>query len=145
MSFDDTKLNQSQTPSLNVQSSAEIFTINHWSQESVEACCSNEPSINSSRSSFNLHDSRVDFQSNQPSIPSLMSPRMPNHPILKEYNRKKFGHEKSSRDFNPQWYNTYPWISYNMEQRHFVCFACQEFMADNTFSFDNWKKSDRLK
>ena len=145
MSFDDTKLNQSQTPSLNVQSSAEIFTINHWSQESVEACCSNEPSINSSRSSFNLHDSRVDFQSNQPSIPSLMSPRMSNHPILKEYNRKKFGHEKSSRDFNPQWYNTYPWISYNMEQRHFVCFACQEFMADNTFSFDNWKKSDRLK
>ena len=78
MSFDDTKLNQSQTPSLNVQSSAEIFTINHWSQESVEACCSNEPSINSSRSSFNLHDSKVDFQSNQLSIPSLISPRMPN-------------------------------------------------------------------
>ena len=24
------------------------------------------------------------------------------------------------------------WISYNMEQRYFVCFACQEFMADNT-------------
>ena len=62
-----------------MQSSAEIFTINHWSQESMEAGCSNEPSIILSTSSFNLQDSRVDFQTNQPSIPSLMSPRIPNH------------------------------------------------------------------
>ena len=74
-----------------------------------------------------------------------MSPRIPNHLILKEYNRKKFGHEKSSRDFNSQWYNTYPWISSNMEQRHFVCFACQEFMEDNTFIFHNWKKVTDIK
>ena len=61
-----------------------------------------------------------------------MSPRMPNHPILNEYNRKEFGHQKSSRDLNPQWYKTYRWTSYKMEQRQFVCFARQEFMADNT-------------
>ena len=34
----------------------------------------------------------------------------------------------------------YPWISYNMEQHHFVCFACQEFMADNMLIFDDWKR-----
>ena len=101
-----------------MESSAEIFTMNQW-----------KPVV-AMRSSFNLHDSRVDFQTNQPSMPFLMSPCMPNHPIPKE----------SSRDFNPQWYNTYPWISYNMEQHHFVCFACQEFMADNMLIFDDWKR-----
>ena len=52
---------------------------------------------------------------------------------------------KESRDFNPQWYKTYPWITFDAEHCHFVCFACREFMGDKTFTFDNWKKSNRLK
>ncbi len=32
-----------------------------------------------------------------------------------------------------------------MEKCHFVCFSCMEFNNDASFTYDNWKKYERLK
>lgn len=108
-------------------------------QDQVDECAS------SNLSTAPTKDPNKNFSRN---LTSTTSPNMscsPNQPILKEYNRKKFGKEMSYRDFNPQWYKIYPWISFDIEKRQCVCFACAEFMGDNSFTFDNWKKSERLK
>ena len=68
----------------------------------------------------------------------------PHQPILSEYNRTKFSNETSTRDFNAQWYKIYPWLSFDIQSRKCECFPCKEFMNDNSFSFNNWKRSDRL-
>ena len=68
----------------------------------------------------------------------------PCQPILTQYDRKKCGAENTTRDFNPEWYKTYPWLSYERAKRRCVCFPCQKFI-DGIFQFTNWKKPERLK
>ena len=94
---------------------------------------------NSSTVSCVTQGSGTDIQQSRISLSS------PSQPVLKTYARRKFNKDKGSSDFNPQWYKTYPWIRFDAEHCHFVCFACREFMGDKTFTFDNWKKSNRLK
>lgn len=69
----------------------------------------------------------------------------PSQPILSQYNRKKCGTETTSGDFNPEWYKTYPWLSYEASERRFVCFPCKKFMINYSFQFVNLKESERLK
>ena len=107
-------LNQSSTTSSDVQDSREDCALNQSSttssnaQDSREDCALNQ----SSAICCNVHDLRKDStDSHQLLTTSLNAPKQP---ILKEYNRKTFGTETSSRDFNPQWYKTYPWISFDI-------------------------------
>ena len=68
----------------------------------------------------------------------------PQQPILKCYDPKKFGSESFSRDFNPAWYKHYPWLSYNCETKTACCYPCQKYLNAHDFTFDNWKKIERL-
>ena len=68
----------------------------------------------------------------------------PQQPILKCYDPKKFGSESFSRDFNPAWYKRYPWLSYNCETKTACCYPCQKYLNAHDFTFDNWKKIERL-
>ena len=68
----------------------------------------------------------------------------PQQPILKCYDPKKFGSESFSRDFNPAWYKRYPWLSYNWETKTACCYPCQKYLNAHDFTFDNWKKIERL-
>ncbi|XP_028406786.1 zinc finger MYM-type protein 1-like [Dendronephthya gigantea] len=92
----------------------------------------------------NVNDNSVPATPN--SIPEIVQhgSHGPHQPILSEYNRRKFSNETSTRDFNEQWYKIYPWLSFDIQSRKCECFPCKEFMKDNSFLFDNWKRSDRL-
>ena len=68
----------------------------------------------------------------------------PQQPILKCYDPKKFGSESFSRDFNPAWYKRHPWLSYNCETKTACCYPCQKYLNAHDFTFDNWKKIERL-
>ena len=68
----------------------------------------------------------------------------PQQPILKCYDPKKFGSESFSRDFNPAWYKRYPWLSYDFETKKACCYPCQKYLSAHDFTFDNWKKPERL-
>ena len=67
----------------------------------------------------------------------------PQQPILKCYDPKKFGSESFSRDFSPAWYK-HPWLSYNCETKTACCYPCQKYLNAHDFTFDNWKKIERL-
>ena len=66
----------------------------------------------------------------------------PNQPELEAFDPKMYDGFK--RDFNCKWYKKFPWISYNVERRQVSCFACQKFMQDDDFKYDNWRKTVRL-
>ena len=68
----------------------------------------------------------------------------PQKPILNCYDPKQFGNESFSRDFNPAWFKRYMWLNYNIKTRKASCFPCQKYLIDHNFTFDNWKKPDRL-
>ena len=55
-----------------------------------------------------------------------------------------FGNESFTRTFNTNWYQKYPWISYEVEEDQCVCFSCREFENDDSFVFNNWKKLEKL-
>ena len=62
----------------------------------------------------------------------------PQQPILK-------CSESFSRDFNPAWYKRYPWLSYNCEmKKHAATYPCKKYLNAHDFTFDNWKKLERL-
>ena len=63
---------------------------------------------------------------------------------MKCYDPKKFGSESFSRDFNPAWYKRYTWLSYNFETKKACCYPCQKYLNAHDFTFDNWKKLERL-
>ena len=138
--------NQSHQSSAVPDSSNDI-SVNHChlserspSQVSDKPLCDNlQATCNSSTVSCVTQGSGTDIQQ------SCISLSSPSQPVLKTYARRKFNKDKGSRDFNSQWYKTYPWISFDAEHCHFVCFACREFMGDKTFTFVDWKKSNRLK
>ena len=77
-------------------------------------------------------------------LPMAKDVIQPCQPTLTQYDRKKCGAEKTTRDFNPEWYKTYPWLSYETAEKRCVCFPCQKFI-DGRFQFTNWKKPERLK
>ena len=68
----------------------------------------------------------------------------PQQPMLKCYDPKKIGSESFSRDFNPAWYKRYPWLSYNCETKKACCYPYQKYLNAHDFTFDNWKKLERL-
>ncbi|KAL9983000.1 hypothetical protein ACROYT_G005120 [Oculina patagonica] len=68
----------------------------------------------------------------------------PQQPILKFYDPKKSASESFSRDFNPAWYKRYPWLSFNLETKKACCYPCQKYLNAHDFTFDNWKKIERL-
>ncbi|XP_068685080.1 zinc finger MYM-type protein 1-like [Montipora capricornis] len=68
----------------------------------------------------------------------------PQKPILKCYNPKTFGSESFSRDFNPAWYIRYPWLNYEFETNKACCYPCQKYLNTHDFTFDNWRKPERL-
>ena len=41
----------------------------------------------------------------------------PSQPIIKQYSPQKFGNEKHKRDFQPDWFKSYPWLSYSIEEK----------------------------
>ena len=67
----------------------------------------------------------------------------PNQPILKSYDKKKFGNENATRDFNSKWYNDQPWLEYSVEDKTTSCYACQQFICKE-FVFSNRKKPECL-
>lgn len=68
----------------------------------------------------------------------------PNQPILTQYKPKKFGKESSLRDFKSEWFKLYPWLTYDIDKCQASCYPCKVFMHSNTFTFENWKKTNRL-
>ena len=68
----------------------------------------------------------------------------PLQPVLREYKPQKFGNETFTRDFKAQWFKQYPWLSYSIDRKVGTCYVCSKFMNDNTFTFCNWKKTERL-
>jgi len=91
------------------------------------------------------HDKIIDdTKSADASILSLSKDFLPQQPVLKEYNPKKFGKETTSRDFKPEWYKIHPWLNYDIENKQGTCFPCEVFMKSNSFKFENWKKTHRL-
>ena len=38
----------------------------------------------------------------------------------------------------------YPWLSYDEIKSYAVCFRCRQFLKDDSFVFQNWKKKERL-
>ena len=63
----------------------------------------------------------------------------PNQPVLEKYNPND-----CKRDFQSSWYKKHPWINYNLATHSVTCFPCKHFLHDESFNFDNWKKSDKL-
>ena len=69
----------------------------------------------------------------------------PVQPKNVKFPSKKFG--KSLRSFNPEWYNTFPWIEYSIRSDAIYCYACRFFStgtgrAEATFTkigFSDWK------
>ena len=49
-----------------------------------------------------------------------------------------------SRDVNPACYKRYPWLSCNCETKKACCYLCQKYLNFHDFTFDNWKKLERL-
>ena len=68
----------------------------------------------------------------------------PLQPVLREYKPQKFGNETFTRDFKAKWFKQYPWLSYSIDRKVGTCYVCSKFMNDNTFTFCNWKKTERL-
>ena len=68
----------------------------------------------------------------------------PLQPVLREYKPQKFGNETFTRDFKAQWFKQYPWLSYSIDRKVGTCYVRSKFMNDNTFTFCNWKKTERL-
>ncbi|XP_068692643.1 zinc finger MYM-type protein 1-like [Montipora foliosa] len=68
----------------------------------------------------------------------------PLQPVLREYKLQKFGNETFTRDFKAQWFKQHPWLSYSIDRKVGTCYVCSKFMNDNTFTFCNWKKTERL-
>jgi hypothetical protein len=134
----DNQSHQSPMPS-NVIDISKDVSVNHCqlSESSTTSTCNCKASL----VSCDMQRQANDIDESDAHI-SLSAP---NQPVLKTYARKTFGKDKGSRDFNPEWYKRYPWVSFQPEHSHFVCFACRQFMKDETFIFNNWKKSDKLK
>ena len=63
--------------------------------------------------------------------------------ILEQYNPKQYG--SKMRDFQPSWYKKYPWIHYSTKTKKVTCFPCNKYGQNKLFSFDNWKKTERLR
>ncbi|QQP48515.1 Uncharacterized protein FKW44_008870 [Caligus rogercresseyi] len=68
----------------------------------------------------------------------------PHQPLLGEYNRKQLDQGSGTRDFNPELFKKYPWASFDTPTKSIVCFPCQKFLSDSTFTYSNWKKPERL-
>ena len=51
--------------------------------------------------------------------------KVPNQPILQSYPFTKVA--SKYRKFNIQWYKSYPWIEYSINEDQVTCFACSEF------------------
>ncbi|XP_076061759.1 uncharacterized protein LOC143037434 isoform X1 [Oratosquilla oratoria] len=68
----------------------------------------------------------------------------PNQPLLDTYNRKQLGKESGTRDFNPNLFKKYPWTSFDTATKSIICFPCEKFLFDYSFTFSNWKKPERL-
>ena len=66
----------------------------------------------------------------------------PNQPKLKSYDPRMYG--KWSRDFKYEWFERYPWLSYDEEFKIARCFSCEKFLKDSSFRYNNWKKPERL-
>ena len=67
----------------------------------------------------------------------------PRQPILDKYNPKSFG--THTRDFQASWYQKYPWIDFDTVTSTVSCYACKHFVKDDHFTYDNWKKTEKLK
>jgi len=68
----------------------------------------------------------------------------PHQPLLDEYNRKQVGQGSGTRDFNPDLFKKYSWTSFDTPTKSIVCFPCEKFLSDYTFTFSKWKKPERL-
>jgi hypothetical protein len=66
----------------------------------------------------------------------------PQQPILNAYAPRMFGNKR--RDFSASWYEKYPWISYDINEKRVVCWPCREFMNDS-FDYTDWKKTETFK
>ena len=77
-------------------------------------------------------------------VTSTPSSRAPSQPLLSHYPTRTFGNESFTRTFNANWYQKYPWISYEVQEDQCVCFSCREFENDDSFVFNNWKTLEKL-
>ena len=69
----------------------------------------------------------------------------PSQPIRNQYSPQKFGNDTFKRDFKPNWFEQYPWLSFSLDKKEVLCYACKKYSNNNSFIFTNWKKVDRLK
>ena len=65
----------------------------------------------------------------------------PLQPILDKYNPKDYD---AKRDFQASWFKKHPWMDYDLSTNTVTCYPCKTFLQDNKFSYDNWKKSEKL-
>jgi hypothetical protein len=52
----------------------------------------------------------------------------PNQPIRKQYAPRSYG--KTFRDFQAKWFKEHPWLSFEQDENHAICWACQKFMNE---------------
>ena len=69
----------------------------------------------------------------------------PSQPICNQYSPTKFGNDTFKRDFQPNWFEQYPWLSFSLNEKEASCYACNKYSNNNSFIFTNWKKVEKLK
>ena len=69
----------------------------------------------------------------------------PSQPRLKSYHPKFHSNETFLRDFNHEWFGTFPWLSFSVENKVASCYACDVYTTSSSpFTFTYWKKPERL-
>ena len=132
--IDDSSNNDEPDPDNFSQMSPVMENTDETSDNNNEAFNNND----SDPEDFNENPDNPEFE-DQNKIDVVSS--KPNQPVLEKYNPKDYD---CKRDFQSSWYKKHPWINYNLETHIVTCFPCKKFLHDESFSFDNWKRSDRL-
>ena len=78
------------------------------------------------------------------SLQSDMMGSGPNQPVLNTYRPQKFGKDIYPRDFKREWFQLYPWLSYDIQKSQASCYPCNIYMNNDSFTYSNWKKVHRL-
>lgn len=84
-----------------------------------------------------------DFGESATVHPTLIDIDMPLRPILSHYKPTKFSTETFVRDFQPKWFETYPWLGYSAVKEAAYCYACEKY-GNREMTFTNWKRTEKF-
>ena len=66
----------------------------------------------------------------------------PHQPLLTSYAPYHDGQNK--RDFQPEWFQKFPWLEFDESSKSATCFACNKFGKEASWKFQIWKNSSSL-